>query len=205
MSSRSASSASLPTKAGATLPPADADDLDRLGDALQAHLARFGKREVAWLGGVPAGEHLSPLCFGGDASCLMDTLAAIVEPDARRVRLVDPDPHLRRKAVGPAVIGQRALDLDGALDGTLGLRETGEDAVSAVADLLAGMSTDQTAKRLVVPAQHLVPGLVAHGLDELGRLHDVGEHEGAGHRIAGGRLRRELTDLAKQFRDVALV
>src|SRR3979411_285635 len=119
MSSRSASSASLPTKAGATLPPADADDLDRLGDALQTHLARFGDRKFARLGGVPAGEHLSSLGFCSDAGRRMDALSPVIESDPCRGRLVQPDANLGREAVCVAVVGEGALNLHGALHGAL--------------------------------------------------------------------------------------
>src|SRR6267378_4427783 len=138
MSSSSASSASLPTKAGANLPPADADDLDGLGDALQAHLAWFGEQKFARLGRVPAGEHLAIEGRRSDAGGLVNTLAAIVESHRRRRRLVHPDPNRGCKSMGPAMVGQGSLDLHGALDGTIGLIETRENTVPAVADFLAG-------------------------------------------------------------------
>src|SRR2546430_5522857 len=126
-----------------TSPPADAHDLDRLGDALQGQLAWLGECEVARLGRVPAGEHLPALRLGGDARRLVDALAAVIESDASGSRLVHADPNLGREAVRAAMIGKRALDLQGALDGTLGLREAGEHAIPAVADLLPGMARDQ--------------------------------------------------------------
>src|SRR2546425_10997131 len=127
MSSRSASSASLPTKAGATSPPADAHDLDWLGDALQVHLARFGVSEFVRLGRVPADEDLSTLGRGSDAGRLMNPLAAIVESHPSRGRLVHPDPNCGCKSVGAPVVGQGPLNLHGALDGTIGLIETREN------------------------------------------------------------------------------
>src|SRR2546423_401045 len=143
------------------LAPADADDLNRLGDALQGQFAWLGEREVARLGGVPAGEHLPALRLGGDARRLMDALAAVIESDTSGGRLVYADPNLGREAVRTAMIGQRALDLQGALDGALGLREAGKHAIPTVADLFPGMPRDQAAQRLVVPVQHLVPGVIS--------------------------------------------
>ena len=88
---------------------------------------------------------------------------------------------------------------------TIGLLETGEDAIPAVVDFLAGMPGDQVSKRVVMPSQHLVPGFVTHSLDQLGRFHDIGEHEGAGCRIAGDRLHRELAGINEHPGDATLV
>ena len=126
-------------KAGATLPPADADDLDGLGDALQAHLARFGDGKFARLDGVPAGEHLPTLRLGRDARRLMDALAAVVNADPSGGGLMQPNPNLRRKAVIATMVGQRPLDQHSTLDGTVGLFKANEEAVAGMADLLAGM------------------------------------------------------------------
>src|SRR5260370_1108052 len=117
----------------------------------------------------------------------MNSLAAVVESDPSRGRLVHPDPNQRRKAMAVPMVGQRPLDLDGTIDGAVGLIETGKDAVPDVVDLLATMLGDQASKHMVVPAQNLIPRFVTHGLDELGRLDDVGEHERSRRGLTNGR------------------
>ncbi len=139
------------------------------------------------------------------ASRLVNALAAVIESDPSRDRLVHPNPNQRRKAMTVTMVGQRPLDLHSTVDGAVGLVETGEDAIADVVDLFASMPSDQASKRLVVPAHHLIPRFVPHGLDQFGRLHDVGEHERARLQMPGGRLCLVVACVGEQLGDVALV
>src|SRR6202023_656269 len=136
---------------------------------------------------------------------LMDALAAVIESDPSCGRLMYADAYLGREAVRPTMIGERPLDLHRAFDGALGLREAGEHAIPTVTDLLPSMPPDQAAERLVVPSQHFIPRFITHGLDQRRRLHDVGEQEGAGRRIARYQWRRLFARVGKHLADATLV
>jgi hypothetical protein len=79
------------------------------------------------------------------------------------------------ESLGLPMIGQAALDGDGALDGPIRIIERQEEAVPGALDLLPAVLGHQGAKGLVVPADHLAPRLIAHELGQLRRIHDVGE------------------------------
>ena len=60
-----------------------------------------------------------------------------------------------------------------------GCAEGHEEPVASVLHLLAAPARELGAQGAVVPAQQLLPDVVAHRLGQSGRLHDVGEEEGA--------------------------
>jgi len=95
-----------------------------------------------------------------------------------RNRGVHPDPELQRETLLPPLLGQATLDRDGTPDRVGGARERNEEPITLVTDLLAAMLGDQCPKRLIVPADQSLPGLVNDRSDELGRAHDGGEEEG---------------------------
>ena len=60
-----------------------------------------------------------------------------------------------------------------------GVLEGDEETVAGVVGHLAAVRGEQGAKRLVVPGEQLLPGLVADRPHQVRGPHDVGEHEGA--------------------------
>src|SRR5438132_12578910 len=86
-----------------------------------------------------------------------------------------------------AMLGQSALDLDGTRDGLLRTVEAGKQPVADMLDLFATILANQPLQHLIMPAQYLVPGIVAHRPHELGGLDDVREDECAG-RLRARRL-----------------
>jgi len=96
-----------------------------------------------------------------------------------RLRDVEPDPDGRREAVIPPVLQQPLPDGQGAHDRCVSRRERHEEAVAGVVDLLAFVLAKEGSDRVVVPGQEPGPGLISDGIDQVGRAHDVREHERA--------------------------
>src|SRR4029450_9454231 len=94
-------------------------------------------------------------------------------------RGVKPDTDLRGETLPPAVIEECALNGDAALDPGASCHESHKEAVAGMIDFLAAVGGEEGAEGLVVPPDEIGPCLVADGLDQLGRTHDVGEHERA--------------------------
>src|SRR6185436_12996496 len=68
-------------------------------------------------------------------------------------------------------------DRNRCLDRRLRVVEGGEEAVAGALDDLAALVDDPLAQDLVVAREQSLPLLVAERLEQLGRVHDVGEDE----------------------------
>src|SRR5262245_18245473 len=86
----------------------------------------------------------------------------------------------------PPMLSEPALDRRRTCQRRLGPVERDEETIAGVLDLLCPMLCEQGAQRAVVPADEILPGLVADRLDEIGRLDDVREDERP-HRPTGLR------------------
>ena len=76
------------------------------------------------------------------------------------------------------VPGEAALDRDRSFDGTVDVVECEEEPVTGALDQLAAVLGDDRPHRLVVPAHHPAPRVVAERLGKAGRVDDVREDEG---------------------------
>src|SRR5205085_9690696 len=128
--------------------------------------------------GGPAGEDLLAVREGGDPGRLVDALAREILADLRGAGGVEPDPDLGRESGRAAMLGQAALDRDGTPERLVRRVEPDEEAVAGRDDLFSLELGEQTAQRLVVPAQDALPRIVAQRFHQVGRPLDVGEHEG---------------------------
>jgi hypothetical protein len=78
----------------------------------------------------------------------------------------------------------------------LRVREGDEEPVAGVVDLLAAVLREKPAECPVVPADEVLPGGVADGLDERRRVADVGEEEDAhgALRVGAGEAAEQVAD-----------
>ena len=91
------------------------------------------------------------------------------------------EPHPWSESVLVAVLGQLALDIDGATHRCSRVVEGDEEAVAGVADHLSVVGFEGGAQCPVVPVQQILPRLVADEADQVGGGDDVGEHERLDH------------------------
>jgi hypothetical protein len=117
-----------------------------------------------------------------DVARFLDDLAG-VEPDA------DPDPSLR---VLLAVVGDRLLDRQRALDAMARRPEADHETVAEALDAATGVLRDLLVDDRLVRLHDLVRGGEPPGRQELGRLLDVGEHDR--HRAFGLAHRKAADD-----------
>ena len=96
---------------------------------------------------------------------------------AGRVRLtgVDPDADTHRGAIGPRMIGERALDRDGRRDRVRRAAERDEERVALGVYLLAVVGRERLAHETLLIGQELAVALPPKAFEELGRALDVGE------------------------------
>jgi hypothetical protein len=104
--------------------------------------------------------NLATLAQVRDSGGLVDTLAGEVATDLGGARGVHSDPDRRAESLRLALLRQAALNRDGAGDGLLGRVESDEEPVARGRDLLALVGVEERSKRLVVPPQDGLPGLV---------------------------------------------
>ena len=130
-----------------------------------------------------------PPATRADARRDVDAHPRVVVAAAVGVGGVQPDADRRGEAGVVAVVPQRALDRDRAVDRRAGGVEGGEEAVAGRVDDLPSPGRDDAPERVVVPAQEPLPRGVAERLREHRRADDVGEHERPAHvRRAGPPL-----------------
>ena len=111
--------------------------------------------------------------------------AEVVVFVADRLARMQPDAHRQRRArFTPVVALDRLLDADRAAGGVDAAGEGDHEAVAEALDLAPGVCERDVAQdREVRPPQPLGV-VVAEGVEQLGRAHEVGEEQGDG---AGGR------------------
>src|SRR5216684_5835739 len=83
------------------------------------------------------------------------TLARKSFPPAERRRRMQTDADLRGESVRTPVLGESALNIDGARHGLLNTAKSDEEPVPRVINLFAPMTRHQCAQRLIVPPQHV--------------------------------------------------
>ena len=108
--------------------------------------------------------------------------------DRRAERMAAPLKHLAHvepdadadvlRGVLAAVLFQRLVDRDGAGDRLPGREEGDHEAVADRVDLAPAVLGDRLADDAAVALDRLSCDLVAHAMGEVGRAHDVGEHQG---------------------------
>ena len=91
---------------------------------------------------------------------------------------MNPDPDLRGEAAFGSVPVQCLLDIDGAIRCCCCRWKYNEETITGVIVFCTAMRGEERAQGLVVPADEMVPGVIADGVDEVGRPDDVGEHHG---------------------------
>ena len=77
----------------------------------------------------------------------------------------------------PTMVGQGTLNVDRAVERTIGIGESDEETVARLVDLLTVVASEEIAQHVVVPPVKMRPGLVADRSDQRGRLDNVCEHE----------------------------
>jgi len=78
----------------------------------------------------------------------------------------------------PAMLGEGTLNIHRAFYRFLNSSKRNEEAVPRVVDLFPAVASKQHAERLIVPPQHILPGLVPDCFHQGGRFDHVGKHEG---------------------------
>src|SRR5205823_3575350 len=120
----------------------------------------------------------------------MDGRAPQLRVGALHLSDVDPDLHLGRVSMQPAMGRQAALDADTAVDGIAGRVEDDEKAIAGVVDLAPMVLVEAAPHLCVQPRAEVGPCRVPYRLDQAGRAGQVGEHQS----LAGGygsRVRRQ--------------
>src|SRR5215218_3713541 len=98
------------------------------------------------------------------------------------------DPDVRRHDLGI----ECPLNRDGSLDRCLRIVERREEAVAGPLDHLSAALDDPLADQLVVAREQPLPLFCAERLEQLGRIDDVGEDEGAARFEPAQKLLRAL-------------
>jgi hypothetical protein len=167
--------------------PGQADNLHRLIQTFELYDLRLTD-ELPAGSNFTRGDDLATISKRSDASRFVDTFAAVVAATERGDIAMHTDPQLWCESVRTPVLGQFALDFDRAFEGITRIREDNQEAVAGVIYLFPMVLAEKRAQRLIVPAEHIGPGLIANHRDEVSRLNDVGEHEGAPYRLGGASL-----------------
>src|ERR1700722_12552422 len=120
-----------------SLLPLDVSDGECDGEPLQIECTAVTNVEVVGdrIDDGRGHKDLSSAGGGTDTSSFVDSLAQVVIAKVDSFGGVDTDAHLRSEAVLSTVIGQGALDRNGALDGVKGIGERDEEPISFVVDL----------------------------------------------------------------------
>ncbi len=134
-------------------------------------------------------QHLAAVGCSTDARGLVHAGAGVIEADAVRLRLVDPDPHGWHEALCLPMCRQAALNGDCRFKCFVGIGEGQEKAIARCFHLLAALLGHGHAQQLVMDACDLVPRRVAHHLGQACGIDDVGEHEDA-YRSGGCHAQR---------------
>ncbi len=123
------------------LAPLDRSDLDGLRDALEADGTRFGHPKSNWFygQGLLTYQDLPCVCECCDALGLVDALPAVVATAAGSFSGVEADPDLGSEAMLATVLGEAALDRDGAFDGLGGCIEGDEEPIALVLNFFRRM------------------------------------------------------------------
>src|SRR5438309_4881233 len=87
------------------------------------------------------------------------------------------DPDARRETVLAPVVGELALDRDGAVEGGGRVAKRDEESITRVVDLLALMTGEALAHSVVEPGHEVVPRAVTDRLHQLRRSDDVAEEQ----------------------------
>jgi hypothetical protein len=156
--------------------PIDRDYLDGIGNTLEGDGARPGDPRIVRCG-FPARQDLAAFGESGDPRRLVDSSAPEIVLNLGCGRGVDADANLWGEAVRAPMLGERALDRDRAAERCIGCVEADEEAIACGDHFLATMCHEEPSQGLVVPVEQRLPRLITDGLDEVGRLHDVREHE----------------------------
>ncbi len=170
--------------------PLDVPDVEGDGEPLQIEFAAVTNVAVVGdrLDDGCGHKDLSGASGGGDTGGFVDSLAQVVVAKVDGFGGMDTNAHLRSEAMLTTVIGEGALNRNGALDGVKGIGERYEEPISFVVDLPTVGCVKTLTQGTVMPVQHVSPRVIAQDLDEPGRVDNVGEHQGAGNPARPGRL-----------------
>ena len=135
--------------------PLDACDVEGDGESLQIEFTGVTNVEVVGDRIDDGGRHkdLSSTGGGTDTGSFVDSLAQVVVTKVDSFGGVDTNAHLRSEAMLTTVIGQRALDRNGALDGFKGIGERYEEPISFMIDLPTVVRMKTLTQGTVVPVQ----------------------------------------------------
>src|SRR5690348_15440389 len=128
------------------LPPLHSDDLERPGKPLHSDLSLLryletGRHRLA------AGEDLIGPRQRSNARCLVHALAAVPSCRAAGISGMQADAQARRETVVAPMVGQVALDRDGAVDGRLRIGKGHEESVAGMVDLFPAVTLEARPQR----------------------------------------------------------
>src|SRR5271163_5192684 len=135
--------------------PLDACDVEGDGEPLQIEFTAVTNVEVVGdrIDDGRCHKDLSSTGGGTDSGSFVDSLAQVVIAKVDSFSGVDTNAHLRSEAMLTTVIGQGALDRNGALDGIKGIGERYEEPISFMVDLPTVVRMKTLTQGTVVPVQ----------------------------------------------------
>ena len=135
--------------------PLDVCDVEGDGEPLQIEFTAVTNVEVVGdrIDDGRGHKDLSSAGGGTDTGSFVDSLAQVVIAKVDSFGGVDTNAHLRSEAMLTTVIGQGALDRNGALDGVKGIGERYEEPISFMVDLPTVVRMKTLTQGTVVPVQ----------------------------------------------------
>jgi hypothetical protein len=162
----------------------------RLVDVLEPMRAEVAERDVGERVVAEQGarglrdEHLPSHGRGSDSRRPVHAEPDVAVLAVRRLAGMDAHPDAQLSAVGPFVLRERSLAVDGCGYGVLGAPEGDEERIALRVDLVAPMGLERLTEESLVLCQRL-PVVPAEPLQQARRPLDVREEEGDG---SGGPL-----------------
>ena len=135
--------------------PLDACDVEGDGKPLQIEFTAVTNVEVVGdrIDDGRGHKDLSSAGGGTDTGSFVDSLAQVIIAKVDSFGGMDTNAHLRSEAMLTTVIGQGALDRNGALDGVDGIGERYEEPISFMVDLPTVVRMKTLTQGTVVPVQ----------------------------------------------------
>lgn len=135
--------------------PLDACDVEGDGEPLQIEFTAVTNGAVVGdrIDDGRCHKDLSRAGGGTDTGGFVDSLAQVVIAKVNSFGGVDTNAHLRSEAMFTTVIGQGALNPNGALDGVTGIGERYEEPISLMVDLPTVVRMKTLTQGTVVPVQ----------------------------------------------------